>query len=74
MQQYNNENQINWPKIIEINKFALYALDYLAYNCQIIRPLVINTLLRLSKYYIFEKILKKINIKILQLYFLKIIF
>lgn len=52
----------------------MYAFNYLAYNYKISGLLAANILLDFLKFYIFKKILKKVNIKTFRLYFPKIIF
>lgn len=74
MQQHNDWDQIDCPKIIKINKFTLYAFNHLAYNCKISGLLAANILLDFLKYYIFKKTLKRVNMRVLELYFPKIIF
>lgn len=64
IQQYNDWDQIDCFKIIKINKFTLYALGCLSYNCEISKLLTANIFLGLSKYYTYEKVLKKVNIKV----------
>lgn len=74
IQQYNDWDQIDCFKIIlKINK-TLYVLSCLFYNCEISKLLTANIFLGLSKYYTYEKALKKVNIKVFQLYFPKTIF
>ncbi len=59
---------------MEVDKFPLRAFNRLAYNCEISGPLAANIRLGLPKYYTSEKSLKRINLKNLRSYFLKIIF
>lgn len=59
---------------MKVNKFALCAFNFLAYNYEISGPLAVNTLLHPSKYYTPEKSLKRVNLENPQLYFFKIIF
>ncbi len=59
---------------MEVDKFALHALNRLAYNRAISGTLAANTLLSLPEYYTPEKSLKRVNLKKLRLYFPKIIF
>lgn len=74
MQQYHNHDPINQPRVVEIDKFLLYAFNCLAYNRKISGLSAANTPLGLSKFYISKKILKRVNIKAFQSYFPKIIF
>ncbi len=59
---------------MEVDKFALYAFNYIAYDREISGPLATNTLLGLLEYYTCKKSLKRVNLKNLWLYFPKIIF
>ncbi len=59
---------------MEVDKFALRVFNRLAYDREISGPLAANTLLGLPKYYTPEKSLKRVNLKNLRSYFLKIIF
>ena len=74
MQQHEEQDQVNRPRVIKIDKFSLRAFNCLAYNHEISRLLAANMLLSLPKFYISKKILKRINIKAFQAYFPKIIF
>lgn len=74
MQQFNDWNQVDCPRIIEINKFALRAFYCLANNREISGFLAANTLFGLQEYYTSEKTLKRVNMRAFQLYFPKIIF
>lgn len=61
-------------KNIKLNKFVLYAFNCFVYNYKISGLLVTNTFLGFPEYYTSEKILRKVSMRALQLYFLKIIF
>lgn len=74
MQQYYNQDQVNWPRIVEINKFSLQVFHWLVYNHKISSLLAANILLGLPKFYTSKKILKRVNMKAFWLYFFKIIF
>lgn len=45
--------------MLDIDKYALWALKYLIYNCQISGLFIVNILLDLAKFYISEKNIKK---------------
>lgn len=74
MQQYYDQDQVNWQRVVETDKFSLRTFNQLVHNHEISDLLAANTLLGLSKFYIPEKILKKVNIKALWSNFPKIIF
>lgn len=60
--------------VIDIDKFAFQAFNYLTYDREISSPLVANTLLSLSEYYSPEKAIKKVNLWALCRRFSKVIF
>lgn len=74
MWSVNNFWKVNEQRIIELNKFFLSSFNCLTHNRKISRLLVTNTLLDLLKFYASEKILKKVNMRVFQSYFPKIIF
>lgn len=74
MQQHHDQDQVNWSRVVKIEKFSLHTFNYPAYNCELSSLLAANTLLDLSKFHNLKKILKRVNIKTLWSYFPKIIF
>ena len=61
-------------RVMDIDKFALRALNCLAYDREISGPLVANTLLGLSEYYSPERTIKRVNLRALCRRFSKVIF
>lgn len=47
---------------MDINKLILQTFNYLTYNYKINKLFIANILLNLVKFYIFNKIIKKINL------------
>ncbi len=74
MQRQDVQDQVDWLRNMEVDKFALCIFNHLAYNCEISGLLAANTFLGFLEYYTSEKSLKKVNLKNLWLYFPKIIF
>lgn len=60
--------------VIDIDKFALQAFNYLAYDCKINGFFVANILFGLLKYYSLSKGVKNVNLWVLCQRFSKIIF
>lgn len=59
MQQYQDQKQVNRPRVVEIDKFSLRTFYCLAYNRKISKLLAINILLSLLEFYTPEKVFKK---------------
>ncbi len=72
MLQYDIQDQIDWPRNMEVDKFVLGIFNRFAHDCKISGPLAINTLLVFPEYYTAEKSLKKVNLKNLWSYFPKL--
>ena len=61
-------------RMIDIDKFAFRAFNYLTYDCAISGLLIANTLLDFPKYYSSERAIKRVNLWVLCYRFSQVIF
>ena len=61
-------------QVLNINKFAFETFNRFAYNCEINRLFIANTLLDLPEFYISYKTIKRVNLQAFHCRFIKVIF